>query len=130
MSLLRARARNIIDLHHITCGAASHLVNFGPRLVNVINHHGVPDKFRGSGRTHINLRQVVGRVQRIVRLTLRLELDNLGGSPVNIARFQRGFFLDEADVQRARTRPVNVPVAIRELLLVHLLGTMKLRNGT
>ena len=49
---------------------------------------------------------------------------------MNIARFQRSFFLDEADVQRARTRPVNVPVAIRELLLVHLLGTMKLRNGT
>ena len=57
-------------------------------------------------------------------MPLRLELDDLRLGPVKVLSLEISLFLDESNMQSAGARPIDVPVRIRELRLVHLLGAM------
>ena len=80
--------------------------------------------------THFNLRQVIGRIQRIIALSLRLELDDLRGGTSDIAGLQVCLILVEANVEGAGAGPINVPVRVDELRLVHLLRAVQFRRST
>ena len=124
MSLLGTSPRNIIEFHRVTCRSAGHNVSFRSAFVNVINSHSVADKLWWGGWALLNLRNPVGGIQRVIALPLRLELDDLGLGPVKVLSLEISLFLDESNMQSAGARPIDVPVRIRELRLVHLLGAM------
>ena len=126
---LGASSLDVVKLHDIASGAAGHGVSLGPRLVDIVDVHGVADVLRGCGLANLNLGQVVGGIQRIVTLSLRLELDDLRGGTADVVRLQVGLPLVEADVEGSGARPVDVPVCVDELRLVDLLGAVELGSS-
>ena len=124
MSLLGTSPRNIIKFHRVARRSTRHDVSFGSALFNVVNSHSVADKLWRSGWTHLYLRNLIGGIQGVIALSLGLELDDLGLGAVKVLSLEISLFLDKPNVQSARARPIDVPVRIRELLLVHLLGAM------
>ena len=124
MSLLRASPRNIIEFHRVARRPTGHDVSFRSALVNVIDRHGVADELGWGGWTLLHLRNPIGGIQGVIALSLGLELDDLGLGPVKVLSPEISLFLDKSNVQRAGARSINIPVRIRELLLVHLLGAM------
>jgi hypothetical protein len=128
--LLSLSALDVVKPHGVTCLAASHDVGPGPAPVDVVDVHGIADELRRGSRTHLNLGNVVLWVQRVVALPLRLEFDDLRGCSVDITRRQVGLVLVETNVEGARARTVNVPVLVRELLLLDLLASVKLGGST
>ena len=110
MSLLGTSPGDIIQFHWITRWSACHDVSFRPALVNVVNGHGVTDKLGRGGWAHLHLGNFIGGIQRVIALSLGLELDDLGLGPFKVSSPQVGLILDESDVQSAWTRSVDVPV--------------------
>jgi len=130
MSLLGSCASDIVNFHWITSGSSGHDVRLGPALLDIINLHRITDEFRGSGWPHLDLRNIVTGIQRVISLSLRLELNDLWLSSIQILRLQVCLLLDETDMKGTRSRPVNIPVRVSELLFVDLLRAMKLGNRT
>lgn len=124
MSLLGTSPRNIIEFHRVACRSAGHNVSFRSALVNVVNSHSVADKLWWGGWALLNLRNPIGGIQRVIALPLRLELNDLGLGSVKVLSLEISLVLDESNMQCARARPIDIPVLIRELWLVHLLGAM------
>lgn len=118
---LSARALDIIKLHDIASGASGHRVSLRPRLINIIDDHGIANELRRSRWACLNLGQVVDGVQRVIGLALRLELDNLRGSSTDIVSPQVSFLLVQSNVEGARARSVNIPVRIDVLSFVNFL---------
>ena len=124
MPLLGTSPRNIVEFHRIACCPTSHDVSFRSALVNVVDSHSIADKLWWGGWALLYLRNPVGGIQRVVPLPLGLELDDLGLSPLEVLSPEISLVLDESNMQSARARPIDVPVRVRELRLVHLLGAM------
>ena len=130
VSLLSSSSSNIINFQDITGDSALHGISLGSSLINVVDVHGVADELGRGGRTHLDLRDVVLRVQRVIGLSLGLELDDLRMSKRQILRSEICLILVEADMKGSWSRPINIPVGIGELRLVNLLGAMKLGDST
>ena len=126
---LGACSLDVVKLHDVASGAASHGISLGPGLVDIVDVHGVADVLGWRGLANLDLGQVVGGIQRIVTLSVRLELDDLGGGAADVVRLQVGLLLVEADVEGAGARPVDVPVRVDELRLVDLLGAVQLGSS-
>ena len=77
VSLLSTSPGDIIQFHWITRWSACHDVSFRPALVNVVNGHGVTDKLGRGGWSHLHFRNLIGGIQRVIALSLGLELDDL-----------------------------------------------------
>ena len=129
MTNLSARAFDIVDLHNVASCATSHHICLWSRLIDVINDHSITNELRRSGRAHFHLRQIVDGVEWVITLTRRLELNNLRGSSLNVISPQVCLILVEADMEGARTRPVNVPVGVDILSFVNFLRSVKFGNG-
>ena len=102
VSCLSTRSFNVIELHHVASGSTCHRVSLGPSLVDVVDGHGVANKLRRSRGANFHLRQVVRGIQRVVALSLRLELDNLWSGALNVASLQVRLVLVEPNVEGAR----------------------------
>ena len=94
MALLGASSCNVVDSHRVSRLPPSHDVSLGPALLDIVNHHGITNEFRWCRWTHFDLRNSIVRVQRVVPLSLRLELDNLWLSALQIRCFQISLVLD------------------------------------
>ena len=130
VSLLSSSSSNIINFQDITGDSTLHGVSFGSGLIDVVDVHGVADELGRGGRTHLDLRDVVLWVQRVIGLSLGLELDDLRMSKRQILRSEICLILVEANMKGSWSRPINIPVGIGELRLVNLLGAMKLGDST
>ena len=121
VSLLGARPRDIVQFHWVARRPPRHNVGLGSALVDVIDGHGVSDELGRGGRPHLDLRDLVCGIQGVVTLPLGLEFDDLGLSSSKVICLEICFFLDQTNVKGTWTRPINIPVRVRELRLVHLL---------
>ena len=66
MSLLSFSACNVINFHDIAGSATSHGVGLGLGLLDIIDLHGITDELRRSDRASLDIRKLIGRVQRVV----------------------------------------------------------------
>ena len=111
-----------LDVHQLV------LLRLGP--FDVVDAHLVPHELRRGHGPHLHRGQVVLGVQRVLRRTTGLELNALGSRTQNVLRLQVVLRLVEADVEIGGTGPVDVPVLVVELGLVHLLRPMKFGGCT
>ena len=130
MPLLSTSPCNIIQFHRISRWPARHDVSFRPTLINIVNCHGVADKLWRGGCANLHIRNPVCGIQRVIALSLGLELDDLRLSTWKVLSPQISLIFNQTDMQSAWTRPIYIPVRIRELWLVHLLGAMQLWYST
>ena len=121
VSLLGARPCDIVQFHWVTRWPPRHNVGLGSALVDVVDGHGVSDELGRGGGSHLDLRDLVCGIQGVVTLSLGLEFDDLGLSSCKVISLEICFFLDQTNVKSTRARPINVPVRVGELRLVHLL---------
>ena len=123
-------ASNVINCHHISSFTSSHGVSLGLALVDIVDVHGVANELGRGDRAYLNFRKLVAGVQRVVALTRGLELVNVGLGTLDVGRPEVGLLLVEADVEGTGARSVNVPIAVRKLLFLRLLGAVQFGSST
>ena len=121
MSLLSACACNVIDFHHVTSFSASHNVSLGSCLVDIIDIHSITNKLRRRSWANFNLWKLVVRVQWVVTGSLRLEFNDLWGGERQVTRLEVSLIFVESNVEGTRSRSIDIPVIVSELLLVNFL---------
>lgn len=115
----RSGAFDIIDLHNILSSHGVPEVLLGLSLFNIVHFHRVTDKLGWRNGSVLDLGYIVNWVQRVARTTTnRLELNTLRRRAIDVLVGEVGLRFVKANVQRAGTRAVDVPVLVRKLLLV------------
>lgn len=111
-------ALDVISLHDLLDFGGRVTVFLRLSLLNIMDAHLIADKLRGRHGPVLHLRDLVDWVQRVRAIPDGRELDTLRGRALDVFVGQVGLRLEQANVQGPGSGPFNVPILVRELLLV------------
>lgn len=103
MSGLGLSPLDVVDLEDVASHAACHHICLRLSLVNIIDAHGVSYELWRGGWPHLNFRELISRVQRVITLALGLELDNLGGCSADVVCLEIRLLLIQTNVKSSRS---------------------------
>jgi len=132
VSLPGTSTLDVLDVHDVP-GVDIELLSLdGASAWDIVDALLIANKSWRFGLDELNTLQFVGRVQGIVIVSVRFELDALGLGSFDVQRVQIRLRLSQTDVQLPRGRPFDVVVGEVVLLLGGLHGTrsVELRNGS